>query len=171
MAEISSMSIVPARNEAQLFRQSVQAPSLTPRWLPGIIGPVTRWKMGLFAEMPPISCAGTVLSQPPISTTASHGCALTISSVSMLMRFRKYMLVGAEKLSCRLIVGKSTARPPPSWTPRLTASRSCGMLAWHGLKLEYVLTMPTMGRDRASSLYPRALMKTLRRKREKWASP
>lgn len=62
------------------------------------------------------------------------------------------MLVGLEKDSCRLMVGKSMARPPWSWTPRLTASMSCGTLAWQGLKLEYVLTMPTMGRDSASSL-------------------
>lgn len=73
MEAISSMSMVPARNLAQLLRQSVHAPILTPLWLPGIMGPVTRWKMGLLAEMPPMSCAGTVLSQPPISTTASHG--------------------------------------------------------------------------------------------------
>ena len=40
-AEISSMSIVPARNFAQLLRQSVQAPTLVPLCDPGIIGPVT----------------------------------------------------------------------------------------------------------------------------------
>lgn len=37
--------------------------------------------------------------QPPINTTESTGCALTISSVSILIRFRRYMLVGLEKLS------------------------------------------------------------------------
>ena len=41
-----------------------------------------------------ISCAGIVLSQPPISTTASIGCARIISSVSIAIRLRRYMLVG-----------------------------------------------------------------------------
>lgn len=91
--------------------------------------------------------------------------------MSILIKFRRYMLVGAAKDSCRLMVGKSRASPPASWTPRLTASTSWGTVAWQGLKDEYVLTMPTMGRDSASSLYPRALMKTLRRNREKCASP
>lgn len=58
------MSIAPALYLAQLFLQSVQAPILTPRWLPGIIGPVTRCRIGLFADIPPISWAGVVLSQP-----------------------------------------------------------------------------------------------------------
>ena len=49
------------------------------------------------ADTAPISCAGTVLSQPPISTTASIGCARTISSVSIDIRLRNFMLVGDEK--------------------------------------------------------------------------
>ncbi len=61
--------------------------------------PVTSWMEGMPADAAPISCAGTVLSQPPISTTASMGCARIISSVSMDMRLRRYMLVGAAKLS------------------------------------------------------------------------
>jgi hypothetical protein len=36
----------------------------------------------------PISCAGTVLSQPPTSTTESIGCARTISSTSIDIRLR-----------------------------------------------------------------------------------
>ncbi len=171
--------MAPARNFAQLFRQSVQAPIRVPWKLPGIIGPVTRWTMGLFAEMPPISWAGVVLSQPgqistavrqasqklngklpaaclalkgspPIKTTASTGWPWIISSVSMLIKFLRYMLVGDANDSWRLMVGKSIARPPFSCTPRFTASMSCGMLAWHGLKLEYVFTIPMMGRDSAS---------------------
>lgn len=80
-----------------------------------------------------MSWAGTVLSQPPMSTTASMGWALSISSVSMDMRLRKYMLVGWEKLSCREMVGKSMGRPPAISTPRFTASSSWGMLPWQGL--------------------------------------
>ncbi len=80
------------------------------------------------AEAAPISCAGTVLSQPPISTTASIGCARIISSVSIAIRLRRYMLVGAAKLSCSEIVGKAIGSPPASITPRLTASISCGAL-------------------------------------------
>jgi len=70
----------------------------------------------------------------------------------MLIRLRRYMLVGDANDSCRLMVGKSMASPPLSCTPRLTASSSYGTLAWHRLKLEYVLMIPTMGRDSASSL-------------------
>jgi hypothetical protein len=58
------MSIWPARNAAQLLRQSVQAPKRFPAWLPGIIGPVINGRTGLLAEIPPINWAGTVLSQP-----------------------------------------------------------------------------------------------------------
>lgn len=88
---------------------------------------------GTPAEAAPISCAGTVLSQPPISTTASMGWARIISSVSIDIRLRRYMLVGCEKLSCTEMVGKSTGSPPASITPRLTASTSCGALPWQGL--------------------------------------
>ncbi len=91
------------------------------------------WIAGMPAEAAPISCAGTVLSQPPISTTASIGCARIISSVSIDIRLRRYMLVGAAKLSCIEIVGNSIGRPPASITPRLTASISCGALPWQGL--------------------------------------
>ena len=44
-----------------------------------------------------MSCAGTVLSQPPTSTTASIGWARTISSTSIDMRLRYSMLVGLEE--------------------------------------------------------------------------
>ena len=91
------------------------------------------WIEGSPAEAAPISCAGTVLSQPPISTTASIGWARTISSVSMAIRLRRYMLVGAAKLSCTEMVGKAIGRPPASITPRCTASINCGALPWQGL--------------------------------------
>ena len=80
-----------------------------------------------------MSCAGTVLSQPPISTTASMGWARSISSVSMAMRLRKYMLVGAAKLSCKEMVGKVMGKPPASKMPRSKASINCAELPWQGL--------------------------------------
>ena len=43
--------------------------------------------------------AGTVLSQPPISTTASIGWARIISSVSIAIRLRNIMLVGHKNTS------------------------------------------------------------------------
>jgi len=82
------------------------------------------WMAGSPADAAPMSCAGTVLSQPPMSTTASMGCARTISSVSMAIRLRRYMLVGAAKLSCTEMVGNSIGSPPASITPRFTASMS-----------------------------------------------
>ena len=89
-----------------------------------------RGRPGTPAEAAPINCAGTVLSQPPINTTASIGWARIISSVSMAMRLRKYMLVGCAKLSCTETVGNSTGRPPWSITPRFTAAMRVGMSSW-----------------------------------------
>jgi hypothetical protein len=111
----------------------VQAPTRSLRCEPVSIDPVISWMAGMPAEAAPINWAGTVLSQPPMSTTASMGWARIISSVSMDMRLRRYMLVGAEKLSCTEMVGKSMGRPPASMTPRLTASISWGALPWQGL--------------------------------------
>jgi hypothetical protein len=98
-----------------------------------------------------MSWAGTVLSQPPISTTASMGWARTISSVSMAMRLRRYMEVGWAKDSWMEMVGKAMGRPPASMTPRRTASMSWGALPWQGLKSLPVSAMPTIGRSSASS--------------------
>ena len=52
------------------------------------MGPATSCTAGTPAEAAPISCAGTVLSQPPTSTTASMGWARIISSTSMDIRLR-----------------------------------------------------------------------------------
>ena len=92
------------------------------------MGPVTSMIAGVLALAAPMSSAGTVLSQPPISTTASMGCARIISSVSMDMRLRRYMLVGCENDSCSEIIGNSIGSPPASMTPRFTASISSGTL-------------------------------------------
>ena len=69
----SSSASVPARYCSQWSRQSVQAPSRVPRQRPVRIGPVTSASAGTSADAAAISCAGTVLSQPPISTAASMG--------------------------------------------------------------------------------------------------
>ena len=52
-------------------------------------------------------CAGRVLSQPPITTTASIGCARIISSVSIAIRLRRYIEVGCAKLSWIEMVGNT----------------------------------------------------------------
>ena len=88
---------------------------------------------GTLAEAAPINWAGTVLSQPPINTTASMGWARSISSVSMDIRLRRNMLVGDAKLSCREMVGKGMGKPPANWMPRVTASSNWGILPWQGL--------------------------------------
>ena len=124
---ISSESTEPARYFAQKPRQSVQAPSRWPLWRPVDIGPVTSWMAGRPAEAAPISCAGTVLSQPPISTTASIGWAPIISSVSMAMRLRYIMLVGLRNTSPSETVGNGRGSAPAASTPRETASTSSGM--------------------------------------------
>ena len=78
------------------------------------------------AETAPINCAGTVLSQPPISTTESIGCARTISSVSIDIKLRNFRLVGLRKPSPSETVGKSIGKAPAASTPRFTASNSSG---------------------------------------------
>ena len=111
----------------------MQAPSRSPRWLPVAIGPVGRTIAGTSLLAAAMICAGSVLSQPPISTTASIGWARIISSVSIAIRLRRYIEVGEAKLSWIDIVGKTIGRPPASMTPRFAASISCGTLPWQGL--------------------------------------
>ena len=149
---ISCWSISPARNRPQKRRQSVHAPSRSPRWLPVSIGPVTSMIAGRLALAAPISNAGTVLSQPPISTVESTGCARIISSVSIAIMLRRYMLVGNANDSCSVMTGNSTGSPPASMTPRFTASINSGTVRWHALKPLNVFVMPMMGRSSASSV-------------------
>ena len=94
------------------------------------IGPVTSWTAGRSADAAPINCAGTVLSQPPTSTTASMGWARIISSTSMDIRLRNLRLVGTRLGSLSEIVGKSSGSAPDTRTPRLTASTSSGTCRW-----------------------------------------
>src|SRR3954454_16739262 len=77
--------------------------------------------------------AGKVLSQPPMTMTASMGWARIISSVSMAIRLRRNIEVGWAKLSWIEIVGKTIGMAPASMTPRFAASISAGALPWHGL--------------------------------------
>ncbi len=91
---ISSPLSSPARNAPHRRRQSVHAPSLCPWKCPVSMGPTGSTTAGTSALTAAISCAGTVLSQPPMSTTASIGWARIISSVSIAMRLRSSMLVG-----------------------------------------------------------------------------
>ncbi len=111
------------------------------------------------------------MSQPPISTTASIGCARIISSVSIDIKLRMYMLVGAQKLSWIETVGNSIGKPPASITPRLIASTNWSALPWHGLNALPVLAMPITRRSSVSSVYPAPLMNALRRNIEKPKSP
>ena len=133
ISAISASSISPARKRPQKRRQSVQAPSRSPLWWPVAIGPVGRKIAGTSLLAAAISCAGSVLSQPPISTTASIGWARIISSVSIAIRLRRYIEVGEAKLSWIEMVGKTIGSAPASITPRLVASISCGTLPWQGL--------------------------------------
>ena len=123
----------------------MQAPSRSPRWRPVIIGPATTMTAGRPAETAPMSCAGTVLSQPPISTTASIGWARIISSVSIDIRLRYFRLVGFRNTSPSEMVGNSTGSAPAASTPRFTASRSSGKWRWQLLKPDGVNAMPTTG--------------------------
>ncbi len=144
-ASISSWLTLPARNCAQKRRQSVQAPSRSPRNRLVIIGPTICWIAGRPADAAPIRSAGTVLSQPPTSTTASIGWARIISSTSIDIRLRNIRLVGVRNTSPSDTVGKSIGSPPAASTPRFTASICSGTLRWQLLKLLAVYVMPTTG--------------------------
>jgi hypothetical protein len=98
------------------------------------MGPATSITAGRPADTAPMSCAGTVLSQPPISTTASIGCARIISSVSIDIRLRYFRLVGLRNTSPSEIVGKAIGSPPAASTPRRTASSRSGKWRWQLLK-------------------------------------
>ncbi len=77
-----------------------------------------------------INCAGTDLSQPPISTAESIGWAVSIASVSSAARLRKCMEVGNSEGSHNDTVGNASGRPPAARTPRFTASISSGTVRW-----------------------------------------
>ena len=130
---ISASSISPARCALQRRRQSVQAPSTSPLWWPTTMGPTGMTTVGRSTLAAAITCAGRVLSQPPMTRTASMGWARSISSVSIAMRLRRYIEVGCAKLSWIEIVGNTMGRPPASITPRLAASIRAGALPWQGL--------------------------------------
>jgi hypothetical protein len=112
----------------------------------GIIGPASSCTAGTSAEAAPISCAGTVLSQPPTSTTASIGCARIISSTSIDIRFLNIIEVGLRNTSPSDTVGNSIGSPPAASTPRFTASISSGKCRWQLLKPLLESAMPTTGR-------------------------
>ena len=69
----SSSVMLPARSSAQYFQVSLPLPRNVPRKSPRSIGPAGMKSVGRFMEMAPISSAGVVLSQPPMSTHPSAG--------------------------------------------------------------------------------------------------
>ena len=91
---MAASSRSPARYCAHSRRQSVQAPTRSPKKLPVSIGPLTSWTKGSLALSAPIICAGTVLSHPPTKMQPSSGNAFIISSVSIAIRLRRYIDVG-----------------------------------------------------------------------------
>ena len=64
---------LPARFSAQYFQTSDPEPRYSPRQSPRSIGPAGMKIAGRFMLIAPISSAGVVLSQPPISTQPSAG--------------------------------------------------------------------------------------------------
>jgi hypothetical protein len=84
----SSSPRLPARRSAQNFQTSLPEPRNSPRQSPRSIGPAGMKIAGRFMLIAPISSAGVVLSQPPISTQPSAGYERNSSSVSIASRFR-----------------------------------------------------------------------------------
>ena len=69
----SSSVMLPARSSAQYFQVSDPEPSVLPFQLPRSMGPAGTNSVGRSIDTAPISKAGVVLSQPPISTQPSAG--------------------------------------------------------------------------------------------------
>ena len=170
-ASISASLTSPALRPAHMRRQSVHAPTRSPRQCEAIIGPATTSRTGLPAEMAPINWPGTVLSQPPSRTTPSMGWARTSSSTSRASRLRNIMLVGSRNTSPRDMVGKTMGTAPASTTPRLTASRRAAISRWHGVKSLIEWPTPMIGRLVSASSKPAAARNTERTKRLKPGSP
>ena len=110
------------------------------------MGPPVRAMAGTPALAAPMSCAGTVLSHPPTSTTASSGLERIISSTSIDMRFRYSIVVGFVSISLSEMVGNSKGSPPAWCTPRLTASISSPKWRLQLTSSECELAMPITGR-------------------------
>jgi hypothetical protein len=69
----SRFVMLPARSSSQYFQTSEPDPSVFPAQRPVSIGPAGTKIVGRFMLSAPISSAGPVLSQPPISTQPSTG--------------------------------------------------------------------------------------------------
>ena len=80
--------IVPASFSAQYFQMSEPEPRIVPPWWPRIMGPAGMKIIGRFMLIAPITVAGVVLSQPPMSTAPSIGCERSNSSTSSARRLR-----------------------------------------------------------------------------------
>lgn len=85
---ISQSPMRPARLSSQYFHMSVPDPRTSSRQWPGSIGPAGTKTVGRSTEAAPMSSAGVVLSQPPISTAPSTGYDRSSSSVSIASRLR-----------------------------------------------------------------------------------
>src|SRR4029450_13402070 len=109
------------------------------------MGPTGMTPVGRSSLTAAMICAGKVLSHPPITTTASIGCARISSSVSIAIRLRRYIEVGNAKLSAIEMVGNTIGIAPDSITPRFTASIICGTLPWQGLEGLEGLVVPPVG--------------------------
>ena len=125
--------------------RSVPTPSCLPRNTAGAAGPPVSTIAGTSALAAPISCAGTVLSHPPSSTTASKGYARIDSSTSIAIRFRNSIVVGFINCSPSDIVGNSRGKPPAASTPRRTESARPRKCMLQFTTSDHELQIPTIG--------------------------
>jgi hypothetical protein len=100
---------------------------------------------GRSIEMAPISKAGVVLSQPPISTAPSIGWERSSSSVSIARKLRYIMVDGFTNGSDSEIAGSSIGKPPACQIPRFTSATRSRKWKWQGLMSDQVLTIAITG--------------------------
>ena len=79
------------------------------------------------------------------------GALRIVSSTSIAIRLRRYIVVGAVNSSLSEIVGNSSGRPPASDTPRFTATATSNRATLQGLSSDHELQIPMTGRRPTSS--------------------
>ena len=141
----------PARFSSQYFQTSLPEPRISPRQLPRSIGPAGTKIVGRFMLVAPMTSAGTVLSQPPRSTTPSAGYARSASSASIASRLRYIIVVGFMNVSPSVRTGISIGKPPACQMPRLTSSARSLKWVWHGFASLQVFRIAITGLPPMSS--------------------
>ena len=135
-----------------------------PPWRPASIGPPLTTIAGMFRRSAAMSIPGMILSQLGTSTSASKGCAMTMTSIESAISSRlasEYFMPGwfIARPSQAPMTPNSSGVPPAMRTPALTASTMSRRWVWPGTISFQELAMPTSGAPISSSVRPTAFIR------------